>query len=205
MSVDTNINGNILVVLGQTVFTDEGTVFDEIPNSQSLAGLSVGDVIEVSGLLNSNGQIVATYMEKRPPGGEFELVGIVSNLDVTESRFDLGDQLIEFSGAELKDFNSALTNGDQVEVKGESFNSDGELVAMIVELKKISHATDDNVELEGLVTHFESATDFDVFGTSVSTTTGADFLRGTVDDLAINVKLEVEGKINTDGVLIQTK
>ena len=201
-----SIDGNTLVVLGQTIIVDADTVFDDNIMTQSLSGLSVGDVIEVSGFLNSNGDVVASFIEYNAPGGEFELVGTVTNLDANNSTFEIGSQVIDFSGAILEDFGgSLLEDGNLVEVKGSTFGASGELIARKVELETEFFSEDHEVEVEGLISRFESESDFDVFGRTVTTTSTTEYKGGLASDLAVDVKVEVEGSINSEGVLVAEK
>ena len=86
-------------------------------------------------------------------------------------------------------------------------NASGELVASSIELKR----DDDDrgagmqVEIEGLITRFVSATDFDVAGKPVTTTSTTRFENGAAADLALNVKVEAEGQVDASGVLVATK
>lgn len=201
-----SINGTTLVVLGQTIIITDGTVFDDSVSTQSLAGLNPGDVIEVSGFLNGNGEVVATYVESNAAGGEFELVGIVTNLDTDNSTFNIGNQTIEFSTAVFEDFDGAqLADGDQVEAKGSTLDANNVLIAVKVELELDDLVENDELELEGLISRFESANDFDVFGRGVTTSSTTVYEGGTVEDLALDVKVEVEGRINADGILVADK
>ncbi len=198
-----SINGNTLVVLGYTIVVTDTTVFDDNVLTQSLAGLNVGDVVEVSGFFNATGEIVSTYLESKSPGGEFEVEGIVSNLDDNTSTFDVGSLIIDYSGATLEDFDgTALADGLQVEVEGSSFGGSGELIATKVELEDDDHDENDEVEIEGLITRFTSVSDFDVFGVAVTTTSGTEYENGAASDLAVDVRVEVEGTINASGVLV---
>jgi hypothetical protein len=60
-------------------------------------------------------------------------------------------------------------------------------------------------EIEGLITRFVSSTDFDVSGKPVTTTTTTRYENGAAGDLALNVKVEVEGQTNAGGVLVASK
>jgi hypothetical protein len=57
-------------------------------------------------------------------------------------------------------------------------------------------------ELDGYVTAFVSATEFEVDGSPVSTTAETVYVNGTVDTLALDVKLAVDGTLDDAGVLI---
>ena len=61
------------------------------------------------------------------------------------------------------------------------------------------------VEIEGLITRFASATDFAVAGKPVTTNSSTRFENGSAADLALNVKVEAEGQIDANGVLVATK
>ena len=79
------------------------------------------------------------------------------------------------------------------------------LVAVKVELEEDDVAENDELELEGLITGFATATEFRVFGRAVTTTTATVFEGGTAEDLGDNIKVEVEGAINAVGILVATK
>ncbi|MGB5690335.1 MAG: DUF5666 domain-containing protein, partial [Woeseiaceae bacterium] len=76
-----------------------------------------------------------------------------------------------------------------------------------VEFKGNRFANDDgdHIEIEGFITRFASARDFDVSGLPVTTSGGTTYEGGTAGDLGLNLKVEVEGEFNTSGVLVATK
>jgi hypothetical protein len=59
-----------------------------------------------------------------------------------------------------------------------------------------------DMEHEGLITRFASATDFDVAGEPVTTTSATVYRNGTAADLALNVRVEVEGSPNSSNVVV---
>src|SRR5437588_10208100 len=61
---------------------------------------------------------------------------------------------------------------------------------------------DRDMEREGLITRFASATDFDVADKPVTTTSSTEYRNGTAADLALNVKVEVEGMLKSSNVLV---
>lgn len=200
-----NLAGNSMVVLGQTVLTNLDTAFDDSISPASLAGLAINDVVEVSGLVRADGSITATRIERKPVGGELEVVGILSNLNAGEQTFQINDLVVDYSGAQLEDFSSgAPQNGDPVEAKGTTLGAGGELVATRVEFKgdDIPGDDGDEVELEGFITAFTDSNDFDVEGRAVTTSGQTRYEGGTANDLAVNVKVEVEGEINSNGVIV---
>jgi Domain of unknown function (DUF5666) len=201
-----NTAAQTFVVLAHTVRVTPETSFDD--SFGGFAALTVGRQVEVSGMRNASGDLIATRIEGRSAGAtQLEIQGRITTLDTVTRKFRIDNLVVDYSGATLQDFgSSALTNGQLVEVKGNALNSAGELVATRVELRNFETGTGNfRREVEGLVTRFVSATDFDVAGRPVTTTASTRYENGTAADLAINVKVEAEGSINASGVLVASK
>jgi len=204
-----NVDGNSLVVMGQTVRVTVDTSYDNtggIFNPASLEGVLPDQIVEVSGYFNGTGEIVATRIEPKPVGTQFEVHGTVSNLNNTSMKFNLSALVVDFSPpAAIQDFPSGqISQGDFVEAKGMSIDSTtGELTATIVELESRVPGTEDGdrMEIEGYITRFVSATDFDVDGMNVTTNTGTTFTGGDAGDLGLNVKVEVKGDVDANKLL----
>jgi hypothetical protein len=197
-----------LVVLGQTVLTDADTSFDDNIPGASLAGLNAGDIVEVSGMRRADGDIQATRIEAKPAGTVFEITGIASAVDTAAHQLNVRALVVDYSAASIRDFpNGQPSDGDLVEARGNSLNANGELVATSIELERDA---DDavagmQVEIEGLITRFASATDFDVAGRPVTTNSSTTFENGSTADVALNVKVEAEGQIDANRVLVATR
>ena len=212
ISFDDNVEGPIesidlagsrFVVLGQTVLVDASTVFDDRIPTASLAGLAVGGIVEVSGFVHASGDILATRIEPRAAGTEFEVRGVVSELDAGARRFSLGTLRVDYANATLADFDGAgIANGQLVEVKGTRLVG-GLLAATRIERegRSLLPGNGQMTELEGFVTRFASATDFEVSGQPVRTTATTTYRGGTAASLAFGVKVEVEGNVDA-GVLV---
>ncbi len=197
-----------MIVAGQTILIDADTVFDDDIVPPSLDGLAVDDFVEVSGFFDADGALVATRIEKDDGGTEVEVKGVVANLDAGALTFTIGGLTVDYSGATLEDFDAGgPANGDFVEVKGTSFGPNGELIATEVEAEEDDFVGDDGdeVEIEGFITSFVSAEEFSVNGRPVMTTAQTEFENGMAADLALNVKVEVEGEFNASGVLVADK
>ena len=217
ISFDDNVEGPVqsintiastLVVLGQTVRVGAATSFDDNIQPASLAGLVVGDIVEVSGLVMSDGSIDATRIEKKPAGSLFEVHGTISSLNAVTRRFNLNALVVDYSAAQLDDFPGAqISNGQAVEAKGSAVNANGALVASRVEFEgpPVNGPAGDRVEIEGFITRFVSAQNFDVAGIPVTTGTATVFEGGTATDLGLNVKVEVEGNLTASGSITATK
>ncbi|MEL7296265.1 MAG: DUF5666 domain-containing protein [Pseudomonadota bacterium] len=193
------------VVLGQTVQVVADTSFDDGFTNPQFEGLSVGQIVEVSGLPSSTGVILATRLEPESPGTTLEVRGVVESLDTVSQTLSINALTVDFSTAVLEGFpGTGIENGDLVEVEGASLNGNGELVATEVELEdELPGLSDDDfVEVEGLVTRFADAADFDVAGFTVITNSTTEFSDGTAADLGLDVRVEIEGSIGAKGALI---
>jgi Domain of unknown function (DUF5666) len=210
-----NVTAGTLVVAGQSVLTDAGTSFDDSNGVQSLADIQQDDFVEVSGFFDADGTIRATRIEKKAASGESEIHGIVSGK--TASTFMINALEINYTSVPAiidDDFsNGTFNNGDLVEVKGTNYLS-ATLLATKVEPDGLGVGEGgtgvdfddfDDAEVEGFITRFASARDFDVTGVPVTTDSGTQFEGGTTADLGLNVKVEVEGAFNAAGVLVADK
>lgn len=214
VSFDDNVEGPVqsidltlgqLVVLGQTVIVGPDTSFDDSISPASLSGLTVGDIVEVSGFVAANGDIAATRIELKPAGSQFEVHGVVSGLDTNTLKFSLNALVVDYSAATLDDFpGGVISDGDFVEAKGDSLSPGGELLATKVEFETpgIAGAPDAHVEVEGLITRFATAQDFDVAGIPVITDSSTVFTGGVAGDLGLNIKVEVEGTLDANSNVI---
>lgn len=203
-----DVPASSLVVLGQTVLVTPDTSFDDSLSPASLEGVSVGQIVEVSGQFDANGDIVATRIEPKPAGTQFEVHGEVSSLDTMNLLFNLGNLVVNYSMATLDNFpGGQISEGDFVEAKGMSLTIGGELAATEVEFESLVPDLADGlrVEVEGFITDFNSAQDFVVAGFNVTTNGSTVFEGGTAADLGPNIKVEVEGDINASDILVATK
>lgn len=203
-AIDTT--NNVVTVLAQTVKINAGTSFSNNIQPADITGLHVGDIIRVDGLTDSSGATVATRIELGGSSSPLQVVGAVTNLNSTNHTFMINALNVDYSSANLTGFSSgAPSNGDVVEVQGMSFSATNTtLTAQRVarEMSEQEEGDGDGIEREGLITRFVSATDFDVAGKPVTTTSTTVYRNGTVADLALNVKVEVEGMLNSSNVLV---
>lgn len=201
-----------LTIMAQTVILQNGvTRFDNNdPNFDEFADVgpgNVGNVVEVSGFVNFDGSIQATFIERKAlaqaPGDIFEIKGTVANLNPVLSTFEINGLTIDFSGATVRD--GILANGALVEVKGDNLVGDT-LFATDVEIKPAGLGVDDadKAEVEGFVSNLNlGAKTFEVNGQLVNYST-ATFVGGTEAELANGTKVEAEGPIS-GGILQAVK
>jgi len=196
------------VVLGQTVLVDGGTSVDDSCPA-TLEALTDVAAVEVSGPVRADGVIAATRIECKAVAGELEVTGVVSSLDTGAMTFQINALVIDYSAAMIDNFPTAgvINEGDPVEAKGNALGDSDELLATRVEYKGAEFPDNegDHAEIEGFITRFASATDFDVAGITVTTNGSTLFEGGAAGDLGPNLKVEVEGEFNASGTLLATK
>jgi len=169
-----DVVNNTLVVLGQTVLVDSVTVMEDRASSSALAlsTLAAGQFVEVSGLVDANGTILATRIERQTGfvAGvtEVEVRGTLSGLDTTARTFVLGALRVNFSAATVV---GSLSNGVFVQVRGTQ-TAPGSITAtrVTVEDPTVGVAAGTKIEVEGFITAFTSATDLHVNGQAITTT-----------------------------------
>ena len=205
-----NINRlqNRFVVLGQTVMFDELTVFDDM----TMDDFADGNMVRVSGQWRSEQRIQATHVHRvanaYAPGMTMQVKGEISGLNVATQHFNIGTQSCDYSAAALELGDASLANGLYVEVSSSSPMSEGDMLLDRIQARDRDRDKDQlcdadcDFEIEGYVSSFTSATEFDVDGQPVTTTAETVFVNGTIDTLALDVKLAVDGTLDEAGVLV---
>jgi len=203
-----NLARGTIEVLGQTVHVDGGTSFDEGTADCSLAALNTGTVIEVSGLRTANANLRATSIRCRAATSELEVTGAVRAHSANQRRFRIGGLTVDYSQAQLQNFPGGQpTNGQTVEARGTTLTANGSgsgndsstLLATRVEWRetRLPGGNGARVEVEGLVTRFASASDFDVAGQRVVAGAATRIRKCTLPlNLAPNTYVEVEGTVS---------
>lgn len=209
----TAIEGLTFVAMGQTVRVSSDTSLGEPitidPDLLVIKGLALGDVVEVSGLIEADGSIEATRVDLRQNEGAYDVYGTASEVDAALKTFRINALVVDYSSANIEDFPSgAPANGDLVLATGLEFGAGGEFIATRIELRydqEVMPGTGDQVHVQGLVTEFVSATEFVVAGFPVTTTTATVYENGTVADLAADVEVCIVGTLDANGVLVATR
>ncbi len=202
-----SLDGLSLEILGQKVITDKLTVlidFDAVIN------LTVGNIVEVSGTKDVNGNILATSIKLKSTDfisgtSENELKGYVENLNATSKTFMISNITIDYTNATLEEFGSQdLVDGLYVEVESESMIVDNVLEADKIELEdeSLELADGSEVNIKGQITRFASTTDFDVNGLVVTTDQNTEYSDGNTNDLVEGAFVELEGETNSEGVIV---
>jgi Domain of unknown function (DUF5666) len=207
-----DVAGGQLTVLGQTVLVTANTSFGKDITPADLTGLQPGDAVEISGFADANGVITATRIGHAETGDPLQVLGTVAGFDATNHVFMINGLTVDFTTASVSGFVSgAPADGDLVIVRGTVFDpATTTLTATAVlradtdprESEDGQHSETGVVELEGLVMNFVSATDFEVDGAKVTTTTTTMYKGGSAADLANDVRVEVRGSLDANQVLV---
>ncbi len=187
-------------VLGQNVISDGATTFANV----NIAAIVVGDDLEVSGTVEENGDIVASFIERKPPLSDYKVTGQISG--VTATQFQVGGLTVDYSNAILRNFESeTLNSADVVEVRAPatSFTTPSNLEASEVEeLPILTLGGDAIVRVEGFIDRFDSIQDFDVQTTPITVDDETEFENGEESNLALGVKVQIEGIANGNGAIL---
>ena len=196
------------IVLGRTVLVDELTVFE----GTSFEDLDVGHVVEVSGLWRHQQQIQAAFVRhvanQFMAGMTIQVKGEIADLDIGQQRFRIGTQSCDYSAAMLELGGADLANGMYVQVTSTAMIQNGHMLANMVQARDQDRdryrlcAGECLYELIGYVTAFNSADDFEVDGQAVTTTIDTVYVNGTLDTLALDAKVSIDGTLNDAGVLV---
>lgn len=187
------------VELGQTVLITATTVFDPSIQPAQIAGIKAGDRLEVSGFPDSSGQIVASRIQPAAANSALHVAGVVQGLNTSTSVFQINALSVDYSAATVE---GTLADGALIDVQGSSLNASGALSATTVTvLPPPGGAPNSRGELEGVITSFNSVSDFVVNGVQVMTNASTLFqLNGLT--LGVDVRVDVEGSYDSSGTLV---
>jgi cytoskeletal protein CcmA (bactofilin family) len=193
-------------VLGQTVLVDDTTKFD---SGLNLAALVVGNVVEVSGFVKSDGVIAASFIERKPGTGcspVCEVKGTVRNHNAVLATFQIGGLTVNYDNntiiSEMPVPSGSNWNGLFVELKGTTLAG---LTLTATQVEPEHDGADngnvvDKFEVEGFVTQAGTPNgniiDFAIGTTPVRTTANTEFRGGTVDEIMVGAKMSAEGRFD---------
>jgi hypothetical protein len=211
-SIDSAASPQSFVAAGLTVLVDSQT---DYANVAGFAALAVGTRVEVHGLRDATGRLRASRVEAVAAGqGADELRGVVSAVNTTSDTFVLNSNItVNYAGATFSPAGvteSALVSGATlVEVRGALAGN--VFTATQVDVEDLEDDSlrgraNEKQEVEGFVTGFIAhPSTFKVNGGDVQTTASTRFVGGTSADLVNGVKVEAEGVVNAQGVLVASK
>lgn len=218
-------NTGSMMIMGQQVLVTDTTIFEsKVAGITTFSEVVTGNIVEVHGYSDGNGNIVATRMEVKAadlaaymtmhPNG-IELKGIVSNHDANLFIFDIGGMTVDYSQADLTDLpNGAVDDGLYVEVKSTAGidSNTGYLIASKVELEDDDSSSDsdddgEEFEVKGAITaDYDSNTGmFSIGMQQVLVTNETEFKDIDENGLLSGAMVEVEGTVNANGELVASE
>ena len=211
-----------LVVGGLPVLTDAQTRFEgEDDSPLGFEDLRVGQVVEVEGILQADGSVLARKIELEDdePDDEIELEfkGLIESINAVNASMVVGGILVhtnEFTRFEGDDHIlltfADFSVGQRVEVEG-VLQPDGSLLASKIELEDDHDGDGVEVEFKGLIESIDAANNsMVVAGRQVLTDEftrfeGDDHLPLTFADFSAGQRVEVEGILQPDGSVLAFK
>jgi hypothetical protein len=198
-----DLTAKILEVFDLTVVADR---FATVYVNTDYLSLNKDRVVEVSGFFDDTGNLRATRIEDHGlpgPGTLVQLKGNVSQFDGVDT-FLLGSVTIRFDGSTVfRGLPGSVTNGQYVEVAGQ-LASPVSIHASRIELEHAGLTFSGEVSLEGIVTDFVNAGDFQVGGQRVDASAAAFTPAQLANSIGNNQQVEVEGLLNA-GILMATQ
>ncbi len=185
-----NVAAGTFTLLGQLVTTNSSTTYEGLTG---LTALADGNTVEVYGVVQPAGGILATRLERKTITGT-TLRGRVSNLNTTAKTFTVGTLLVNYTNATV---NGTLTNGSVVKVKAATAPVANLLNASSVKLSDDSAAYTSagaaSIKIKGVAESAPSAGKLNVSGTPVDIS-NATLKGGTV--VTAGAFLEIKGSWN---------
>ena len=189
---------NTFTVIGQTIKVTGTTVFEGLA---SLADLKSTDYVEVSGFVDTSGNIEATRVELQASSINVELKGTVTGSDTILKTFKIDGTLINYLG--LAGSIPSPSDQDCVEVEG---TYDGtQLNASRIDVKSCGLPASPNVigEIQGIITTSLSGSTFKIGTQTISITNTTQYnVSGTPASLLVAgpTVVEVEGTFDNSPV-----
>jgi len=198
-------DGNVrtFTILGKTVrISAIDTVYHV---TGALAGTTFGfdsianeNNVEISGFFNAAGELVATRVELKATtfsaSNIVELKGNISNL--VNTSFTINGINVDASSAALDNLPAGLVANASVEVKGSCTDASCSTINATRVEGQSGFDDADKISVEGLITDFNSSSDFKINGISVNASSA--LLSPTTLVLRDGARVEVEGPISNN-------
>ncbi|PKG83744.1 hypothetical protein CXF85_09555 [Colwellia sp. 75C3] len=204
------ISDDSFTLFGQEFTVDNYTQYEDDSEQDlrnfNFTNIAIGDKLAIDAY-EDNGVLISRKVDREETGGNdqesHEIEGVVDNIDLpsfsVKGIIVLTNEETDFEDAQGNDvdqdtFFLKLKEQDEVEV--ELTKIDNDWLALAVEIDN------GDTELLGTIDNFTNRFSFTVNGHDVVTNMHTKFENGSVNDLVLNAKIEVEGTVNSDGQLV---
>jgi hypothetical protein len=192
-----------MTVLGQTVVIDAISGVTRLDPVDAMAGWTpaVSDWVEVSGFGLVSGQLHASYVRQLLSHGELEMEGVVTAVDTGSFNFTINGATIVQPPVGYS-LSPALV-GNYVAVSGTAGAGVHIVMSVWPEIKdpELSGDTDEEAEVEGVVSAAPVAGEFVLAGQRVVVDADTQYNGGVAADVVGGVTVEAEGSLGMDGRL----
>lgn len=183
--------------LGQNIEFDAACVYENTEFEE----LAVGAFYEFSGIVEDDGLLRVTYARQIDAAPDLQLVGEISDPDA--SRMFINALQIDISSTQLVAFeDNVLEAGDVVSVSLDQFDGQSAVASSVELLPRLILSATAEVEAEGVVDRFVSELEFDIQNQPITTTLNTLFFGGDEQDIELDERLLVVGRIDQSGVLV---
>jgi hypothetical protein len=178
------------------------TVLDQLIRAPAgVSGLERGMLVKVSGFADAEGVFNASSIDIEAAQAVAQVKGVVQALDADRAVLRVGNLVVDYSSAAVE---GTIAKGVTVIVQGMDAGTGNPLAASNVEVYEGLGEPGEKGDLEGIITAFASAQDFDVNGQQVLADPDTKYvLHGA--DLGVNVQVKVKGRFDAAGVLVADK
>ncbi len=189
----TYISGNFIVVLQQNIHLHPDVVFGG--SAEAITDLQIGDTVNVSGFEDANGGFEAIRID-RVPAGDDKITGTISELNELDKTFLINKLTVRYDQVTPLSLSDGLTVNIIGEVDTEAPNV--LQASSIVLAESILDTNAQYLEVEGLITDKIDQFHFKIGDVTVYADQQVHYVGNDYDDLDVNIKVEVEGRINPE-------
>jgi hypothetical protein len=157
--------------------------------------------VTVSGFARADGSLVASSIDVDATAEIAQVRGAVQALDTQRHSLRIGHLAVDYSGASIK---GAIAEGAVVTVQGAEILPGTVLAASSVDVFAGVGSEGERGDLEGLITAFASATDFEVNGQPVLADAHTHYVLHGVS-LGTDVQVRAMGRFDAGGILVADK
>lgn len=194
-----------ITVMGQIVDCDLDTQFGPGIDPTTFAGLSAGSIVQVSGYADAAGAIRATRIDTDLTNAELQIIGKIDGVDLANLLFEINQLTADYSGALVIDLaGGSPINGMMVKAVG-TLSNGRLIVERLVAAPALAGNTGQRVQIAGVVTRFNSSSDFDINNHTARVISGTAFRNGDAGDLALNAEIVIDGDFASDGRIMTNR
>ncbi len=188
-----------MTVMGQTVKCDADTLFAAGIDPATYAGLSVGSIVQISGYRDAAGALRASRIEPDAANAELQIIGKVASLDLANLLFTINGLTVDYSSAVYINLPGGAPNNDMM-IKAIGTMSGGLFdVERLVTAPELVGSNGQRVQAAGVITRFNSPTDFDINHHAARADSGTGYRNGNAADLALNAEVVIDGDFTAGG------